>query len=236
MKVEIWSDIACPFCYIGKAHYEEALSQFKHSSKVETIYRSYLISPDIQFDENETVVTMLMAKKGMSETHVKQMLSQVEQMASEANVKINFSTNKPANTLNAHRLLQFAYSVNKTESVLNALFKAHFELGENIQDTNVLISLAVNCGIDKLVLESLFTSDNFLYEVKQDILYANNIGVKGVPFFLFNNKYTISGAQPTSVFTEVLNKVYEEWSGSMNDKISVSEQSNLSCDNDKCDI
>jgi predicted DsbA family dithiol-disulfide isomerase len=236
MKVEIWSDIACPFCYIGKAHYEKALKQFKHSSNVETIYRSYLISPDIQFNEKETVVTMLMAKKGMSEANVKQMLIQVEQMANEANIKINFSTNKPANTLNAHRLLQLAASVNKEGCVLNALFKAHFEFGENIQDTNVLIALAINCGIDKLILESFFNTEDFLYEVKQDILTANNIGVKGVPFFVFNNKYTISGAQPTSVFTEVLNKVFEEWSGSMKDKISVSEQSNLSCDSDNCTV
>lgn len=237
MLIEIWSDIMCPFCYIGKAHFEKALDSLSFKDKIEVKYKSYQLDPNYHHVEGDTTYKYLSASKGMPLEQVKEMTNHVEQMGRNAGVNINFSTNIPANTFKAHELIHFAASEGKGTAMKEKLFKAHFEDGLNIEDDSVLLSLAQEVGLSEDAAKEALNSDKYAYEVKLDIAEAQQIGIRGVPFFLLNRKYAISGAQPESVFVEALEKSFSEWKESNPDITFLGGDSSApSCTDDKCDI
>ncbi len=236
MKVEIWSDIACPFCYIGKAHFQKALASFQNIKDVDVVYRCFQLDPDYKHKDGETVITYLTDMKGMSVEHVKQMTTHIEQMAKDAGITINFNTNIPANTLDAHRLILLATQEHKQEAIVEALFEAHFTNGKNIEEKNVLKEIGLSAGLSESQLNTVLDSDAYAYEVKQDILESRNIGVRGVPFFLFNRKYAISGAQPVDTFIAALKQSFEEWRMEQPTIVDLNASAGGVCNDDNCSI
>lgn len=211
MKVEIWSDIMCPFCYIGKRHFEAALKEFPHSDKLQIEWKSFQLDPTIpKIEERVDVYQYLADKKGMSLEQSKSLHQNVIQMAKNAGLEYNFDIAVVGNSKDAHRLIQFAKTKGLGDQAEEALFKAYFTDGKNMADMNDLIEIGTSIGLNAVELTSILESDAFAYEMMQDVQEAQNIGVQGVPFFVFDRKYAVSGAQPVEAFLQTLEKVYSE--------------------------
>ncbi len=211
MKVEIWSDIMCPFCYIGKRHFEKAIAQFEQTHSIEIEWKSFQLDPTIPKSvEKVSVYQYLADAKGISFEESKKMHDNVVQSAKNVGLTYNYDNAIIANSFDAHRMIQFAKSVELGDQVEEALFKAYFTDGKNIGDFNNLMDIGESIGLNKLDLKAVLESEQFANEVKNDIAEAQKIGVRGVPFFVFDRKYAVSGAQPISVFIETIEKVLSE--------------------------
>ncbi|KFF74654.1 DSBA oxidoreductase [Chryseobacterium sp. P1-3] len=233
MKIEIWSDIMCPFCYIGKNNFEQALQQLPFKEAVEVEWKSFQLDPGLDPEKTQNTIQYFKEKKGFPEAQASQMISQVAQMGKGAGIDFNFEKALITNTFSAHRLLHLAKKYNLSNEMEEALFIAHFIDGKNVGDTDVLVALAENLGIDKEEARKVVSSEELDYEVHQDIQEARNNGISGVPFFVLNGKYAVSGAQPVEVFKEALEQTYKETVSPFKD---LSGGSGASCDADGCSI
>ena len=204
MKIDIWSDIRCPFCYIGKRNLEAALAQFEHKDQVEIVWRSYELDPDLKTDLNTSTIAYLAQRKGITNEASVRMHAQVTQMAADSGLTYNLDIYKVSNSLDAHRLIQFSKTKGLGDNTEEALFKAYFTEGKDISDLTVLLQIGIEIGLDETALDKVLQSTLFSSEVKADQTKANEIGVTGVPFFVFDNKYAISGAQPPAAFLNAL--------------------------------
>ena len=213
MKVEIWSDIACPFCYIGKKNYEKALEKFADASNIELEWYSFQLDPTIPMEGNVGVsmTTYLEQRKGMPASQIQDMFGHIGEMGRNVSIEFNFDKAVIANTMHAHRLLQLAKTKELSNEAEGILFKAYFTDGVDIGSLEALKSLGLTIGLEEADLDRVLNSDEFSYEVNQDIREGANIGVQGVPFFVFNRRYGISGAQPVDAFLETINKAFSEW-------------------------
>jgi protein disulfide-isomerase len=210
MKVDIWSDIVCPFCYIGKRNFENALKQFQNASDVVIEWHSFQLEPDLDPDQKD-IYQYLAARKGISYEQSVRLHENVTGVARQAGLTYNFDKAIPANTFNAHRLIQLAKTKGLGDEAEERLFSAYFTEGKDIGDPVALISLGKEIGLHEEDVKHALDSNNFAAIVDEDIKTAQQIGVRGVPFFVFNNKYAVSGAQPTEAFLEVLQKSFGEW-------------------------
>lgn len=211
MKIEIWSDIVCPFCYIGKNRLEQALASFPHRDEVEIVWKSYQLHP--QFPQDAAgipAVKYIKDAKGLSEEETLGMMHQVQSIGKSLNIDFNFEKSLIVNTLNAHRLIHFAQEIGQGNVLKERLFKAHFSEGKDINHIDSLTALAVEIGLDQIAVEELLHSDRFAYEVTQDIQEGINLGLRGVPFFVFNQKFGIAGAQPLEMFEKTLRQAYDD--------------------------
>lgn len=211
MKIEIWSDVMCPFCYIGKRNFEKALAQFTEKEKIEIVWKSFQLDASVPDIATESYEEYLVKRKGLSAEQVKGMLKNVTQMAREAGLDYHFDRSVMVNSLKAHRLIQFAKTHKLGDEAEERLFHAFFTEGKSIADIDTLTQLGVEIGLDATELQVAFTDELYAYQVNQDIQEARQIGVNGVPFFVFNRKYAISGAQPPQAFLETLRKSFDEW-------------------------
>jgi predicted DsbA family dithiol-disulfide isomerase len=206
MKVEIWSDVVCPFCYIGKRRFEEALAKFGGKEEVEIEWKSFQLNPQTVSNPNISSHQNLANHKGISVEQATDMANQVTEMASNVGLSFDFDKAVVANTFNAHRLLHFSKAHGKQNELKERLLKAYFEKGENIDDKASLITIAEEVGLDKQAVQDFLNSDELAMEVKADIHEAQSLSIHGVPFFVFNRKYGISGAQPVEAFLQTLEK------------------------------
>ena len=212
MVVEVWSDIACPFCYIGKHHYEKALAQFPEAEAVKLEWKSFQLDPELpRAASYASTYDYLAERKGLSREQAEEMTAGVALTGQRAGVELNFETTVVANTWDAHRLLHLANANGVGNRLKEILFRAHFTDGKNISDSDTLTALGVEAGLPEAAVAALLTGDQYGFEVAQDIQEARNIGVRGVPFFVFNRKYAVSGAQPPEVFLQTLQKSFAEW-------------------------
>ncbi|MFV0604228.1 MAG: DsbA family protein [Niabella sp.] len=211
MKVEIWSDVMCPFCYIGKRKFEAAMKQFEDNNHIELIWHSFQLSPDMETQPDKSIHEYLAEHKGMPFEQAKQMNEQVSQMAKQVGLTYNLDKSVVANSFNAHRFTHFAKANGKQNEAEEVLFRSYFTDGKNIDDYPTLIQLGAEIGLDSVALKTALENGSFAEGVNADIFEAQNIGVRGVPFFVFNRKYAVSGAQETSAFLETLQKSYAEW-------------------------
>ncbi|MFA6438874.1 MAG: DsbA family oxidoreductase [Bacteriovoracaceae bacterium] len=210
MKVEIWSDVMCPFCYIGKRRFEEALQEFSGKESVTVEWKSFQLNPETKTDPSKNINQYLAEHKGISVGQAQQMNDRVTEMAREVGLRYNFSKAIVANSFDAHRLSHFAKKHGKQDAVEERLFEAYFTEGKNTADLNTLVQIAVECGLDASETRTVLSGNDFTDAVKLDIYEAQQVGVRGVPFFVFNNKYAVSGAQPSRLFLQMLNKIAEE--------------------------
>jgi predicted DsbA family dithiol-disulfide isomerase len=213
MKVEVWSDIMCPFCYIGKRNYEKALSQFQDKDQVEIEWHSFQLDPTIPVNngKKENVYQYLSEKKGLSYEHSKKLHEKLILTAKNAGLEYNFDKAIVANSFDAHKMIQLAKTKGLGDAAEERLFHAYFTEGKDFGDTNTLVSLGINIGLQENEIRDALKSDDYADKVEQDIQEANDIGVGGVPFFVFNRKYAVSGAQPPEYFLQTLQKSFGEW-------------------------
>lgn len=213
MQVEVWSDIMCPFCYIGKRHYEKALEQFANKNDVEIVWKSFQLDPNIptHFEKKVNVYEYLAERKGISREQSEQMHNNVVQMAKNAGLDYDFDKVIIANSFNVHRLIQFAKTKGLGDEAKERLFLAYFTQGKDLSNTSILMELGKEIGLTEGEVNEALTNDDYAYKVKQDIQEAESVGVRGVPFFVFNRRYAVSGAQPAEAFLETLEKSFSEW-------------------------
>jgi predicted DsbA family dithiol-disulfide isomerase len=210
MKVEIWSDVVCPFCYIGKRKFENALKEFEQKDNVEIVWRSFQLDPDLEPVPGQSVHQYLANRKGVTLEKGKEMNAYMSNVAKEVGLEYNFDKAIINNTLNAHRLLHLAHKHGVQNEAKETLFAAYYTQGKDVGDTETLVAIGESVGLNADEVRTMLQSDTYIKEVQLDQYRAQQVGAQGVPFFVFNNKYAVSGAQPTDVFAQVLNKVWEE--------------------------
>ncbi len=234
LKIQIWSDIMCPFCYIGKRRLENAIDQFGHQDAIEIEWKSFQLDPNFIASEGDNLAEHLAEKYRKDQEWALESLKNTAQTAANSGLEFHFEKVIMANSFNAHRLLHLAKEQQLGSELKELLFKAYFTDGKDVNDTETLKELAIKAGLEAQTIDSVLTSDAFDKEVQQDILRAQQIGVQGVPFFVFDDKYAVSGAQYEQTFLNVLEKVWEE--GQFQSKITIlnSSESN-SCNLEGCD-
>lgn len=231
MKIEIWSDVMCPFCYIGKRNFETALSQFEHKDAIEIEWKSYQLDPSLPEVAKESYRDYLVKIKGMSPEQVDGMTDNVTQMAKDVGLDYDFSKMVMVNSLKAHQLIQYAKTQNLGDEMEERLFHAFFTEGKNIADLPTLTALGKDISLDEAALQEAFTNKKYQDLMTQDIQEGQNIGVRGVPFFVFDRKYGVSGAQAPQAFLETLSKSFAEWR-EKNPEIKLEMTQGQSCDVD----
>lgn len=211
MKIEIWSDVVCPFCYIGKTKFETALDRFTEKNNVEVEWKSYQLMPDLTTQINKNIDQILSESKGLSLEQAKQMNAQAALMGKQAGLEYNFDKAIVANTFRAHQFLHFAKAHGKQNEAEGLMFKSYFTNGKNVDDMITLLELGQSIGLDTNALKIALENETYAPAVKADINEARQVGVRGVPFFVFNRKYAVSGAQDPQAFLEVLEKSFADW-------------------------
>jgi len=210
MKIEIWSDIRCPFCYIGKRKFEMALEKFEHKSDVEVEWKSFELDPNLVTQSDVNATSHLAHIKGISKERANEMQQYVKGVANQVGLDFHPDKAVVANSFNAHRLIQFAKTKGLGNEAEEALFKAHFIEGKNIDDKEALLQIATDISLDESETREVLASDAFEKEVKRDEMQAQSFGISGVPFFVLNNKYAVSGAQSPETFLQALNQTWIE--------------------------
>ena len=212
MKVEIWSDIMCPFCYIGKRNFEAALKNFDAKNEIEIEWKSFQLDPTISksFDKKVSTYEYLSEKKGMTVEKAKELRLNVTEMAKKVGLIYNFDKSVVANSFDAHKLIQLAKTKELGGAAEESLFKAYFTDGKDISDYSTLVELGNEIGLNEEEVISTLASEQFDAKVKFDISEGSQLGVTGVPFFVFDRKYAISGAQPVEIFLNTLKQSHKE--------------------------
>ena len=213
VRIEIWSDVVCPWCYIGKRRLESALSRFEHADGVDVVYRSFQLDPAAPRVPVQTVAEHLGSKYGGGPAAGQQMVDRTEAVAAEEGLLFRLGEAQRVNTVDAHRVLHLALEAGgpALQSALKEeLLAAYFLNAENVADHDQLRRTAEKVGLDTTAVDEVLTSDRYAYAVEHDIREAAALGATGVPFFVIDRKYGISGAQPAEVFSQVLERAWDE--------------------------
>jgi predicted DsbA family dithiol-disulfide isomerase len=207
MRVDIWSDVVCPWCYVGKARFEKALSGFPHRDEVEVVYRSFELDPNFPTDLHETALSMLSRKYGMPEQEAQAADARVAGLARAEG--LGFDSNRPVgNTFDLHRVIHLARANGVQRELLAALNQAYFAQARQVFDRDIITEVAVAAGLDKDAVTKVLDGDAYAGEVRQDEQQARELGISGVPFFVFDMALGVSGAQPTETFTSALEQAW----------------------------
>lgn len=210
MRIDIWSDYACPFCYIGKRKLEKALEEFKGKEDIEIVWRSFQLDPNAKDSTDIDMVSGLAKKYNMSIEKAQGMIEQMNNMAKEVGLNYNFKDMIETNTMKAHRLAIYAKEFDLMGEMNERLLKAHFIDGINIGDIEALGDLAEEVGMNKEDVINMLNGDKFIKEIEMDRYEAQQLEINSVPFFVFDNKYAVQGAQPTEAFIDVLKKAFDK--------------------------
>lgn len=205
LKIEIWSDINCPFCYIGKRHLEEALSRFQLPVEIE--WRSFELDPLSIPPKGADQTDLLAQKYGKDRSWALQMNANMTKMASQVGLEFHMDIVVPANSFNAHRLIHLAKSHHMQDAMKERLLSAKFKEGKDIDDKSSLQQLALEVGLPIKEVVMVLDGEKYSEDVRADEEMAGALGIRGVPFFVFNKKVALSGAQPVKVFEEVLEQM-----------------------------
>jgi predicted DsbA family dithiol-disulfide isomerase len=210
MKVEIWSDFLCPFCYIGKRQFEQGLAQFAHQDEVEIEFKSFELDPNAPYEPEGDMHELLASKYSMSIEKAKAINADLTEKAAAVGLTYHFDTMIPTNSFDAHRLTHFAGTLGLREKMSERLFRAYFTDSKHIGDKKVLLELAIEVGLPEDATAALLAGEAFSAEVRAEEQEGSRLGIQGVPFFVINRKYGVSGAQSSDVFADVLAKAWEE--------------------------
>jgi predicted DsbA family dithiol-disulfide isomerase len=207
MRVDIWSDVVCPWCYIGKARFEQALSDFTHRDEVEVVFRSFELDPDYPKDERETAVSMLSRKYGIPEAQARAADARVAGLAAAEG--LGFDSGRPVgNTFDIHRVIHLGREKGVQQELITAVNEAYFAQGRQVFDRDVITEVAAGAGLDASAVRDVLDGDAYADAVRQDELEARQLEISGVPFFVFDMALGVSGAQPAETFSSALNQAW----------------------------
>ena len=208
MRVDIWSDVICPWCYVGKARFDKALSSFPQRDQVEVVYHSFELDPSSPRGQRDSNLAMLSKKFGKSQAEALAMDDHVGSLARAEG--LGFDSERPVgNTFDIHRVLHLGLDRGVQQKLVNAVNEAYFGQARDVFDHGVLTEVAAGAGLDAEEVGKVLDSDSYADAVRQDELQARQIGISGVPFFVFDMALGASGAQPTELFTSALNQAWE---------------------------
>jgi predicted DsbA family dithiol-disulfide isomerase len=210
VRIDIWSDIACPWCYIGKRRLETALRGFPHAADVEVVYHSFQLDPSAPTIATETAQEMLASKYGVSRAEAAQMQARVTELAAAEGMAWQHDRTVHANTFDAHRLLHLARDTGRQAELKEAFLRANFVEARNMADHATLRELAVGAGLPADRVDAVLAGEEFAADVRADIDQARAYGATGVPFFVVDQKYGVSGAQPTELFAQLLERAWAD--------------------------
>jgi predicted DsbA family dithiol-disulfide isomerase len=233
MDVEIWSDVVCPWCYIGKRRFEEALGGFDHRDEVAVTYRSFQLDPSAPATSEGDPVDRLAAKYGMSRAQAEAAQARVTANAATVGLDFHLDKARSGNTFDAHRLIHYANSVGKQAAVKERLMAAYFVEGKPIGDRDVLLRLAVDEGLDKTAVRAVLDSDAYASDVRHDELEARQLGINGVPFFVLDRAYGVSGAQGAETLRAALQ---EAWTASHPLQMVAVGDTDTICSDESCAV
>jgi predicted DsbA family dithiol-disulfide isomerase len=209
MRADIWSDIVCPWCYVGKARFEKALSGFAHRDEVEVVYHSFELDPGYPTDKRgETNLQMLARKFGMSAGQARQADGQVAALARAEG--LGFDSERPiGNTFDLHRVIHLGRAKGVQRELLTAVNEAYFAQAREVFDHEVIIDVAAGAGLDPAAVRAVLGGDDWADEARQDEAQAHELGIGGVPFFVLDMRLGVSGAQPAELFARALDQAWE---------------------------
>ncbi len=233
MKVEIWSDVVCPWCYIGKRHFEEALAGFAHRDDVDLTWRSYQLDPSAPATSEGDPADRLAEKYGMSRAQAEAAQARVTGVAAEAGLEFHLERSKSGNTFDAHRLLHYAATVGLQDAVKERFMAAYFAEGEPVGDHEVLVRLGAEAGLEPEAARAVLAGDEFAEDVKDDIEDARHLGIRGVPYFVIDRTYGISGAQPAEL---ILKTLQAAWTETHPLKAVATVEADAACADDNCPV
>jgi predicted DsbA family dithiol-disulfide isomerase len=205
MKIEIWADFSCPFCYLGKTTLEEAIQQLNVKDQITIVYKAYLLDPQAPLRATQSARDALANKYGVSSEEAQGMLDNVTQRAKLQNLTFNYDTVQATTTLASHRLMA-GIGVSKQSALASALYAAYFTHGKNLADPLVLVDIAASVGIDRAEVMQALADPNTLQKVEGDLSQAKAMGIRGVPLMVLDKQFRISGAQPLPVVFDTLKK------------------------------
>lgn len=206
MKVEMWMDFVCPYCYLGKTKFEKALENFYDKENIEIIYKSFELDPNASKIYNGTMSELLSKKYGMTMEEVQENNERLTTEAKGLGLVYNLEKTIPVNTFYAHRLLQYSKEIGKDTELVSLIFKAYFTDNKNISDIHTLVEISKEAGLEEEMVREILNSDKYIDRVRQDEKESQDIGVDVVPFFLINKKYTVAGAQSIETIRKALEK------------------------------
>jgi predicted DsbA family dithiol-disulfide isomerase len=212
LRIDIWSDIACPWCHVGKRRLEAALERFPHRDAVEVVWRAFELDPSAPRERDRAVSysERLARKYGSSVAHAEAMIERMTEVARGDGLDFHFERIRPGNTFDAHRVLHLALERGKQDAVKERFFRAYLSEGEPIGDPETLVRLAAEAGLDAEEVRAALASDAFAREVRADEDDARELGIAGVPFFLLGGRYAVSGAQPAELLLRALTQAWDE--------------------------
>lgn len=212
MRIDIWSDIVCPWCYIGKRRLESALALFPEHDEVEVVWRSFELDPEaLHSNDNDVPIVEALAKKyGMSLERSQGMIDHMTKVAADDGLDFRFDLQRPGNSFDAHRLLHLALEKGVQDPLKERLDYGTFTAGEAVSDHSSLLRAATEVGLDGAEVKDVLASDAYAEAVRADEAQAHALGISGVPFFVIDEKYGVSGAQPAEVLLEVIKRAWAE--------------------------
>lgn len=232
MNIEVWSDFMCPFCYIGKRRLEQALSKFPHAGEVTVRFRSFELDPQAEADSGLTNAEMLASKYGVSVEQARAMNDNMLEKARSAGLEYHMDAMVPTNSFDAHRLAQYAATLGKAEEFGERLFQAVFTESKHTGDRKVLADLAAEAGLDREQAKLVLADGRFGDEVRNDEAEAGKLGIQGVPFFVFDRKFSVSGAQAEEVFQIALQQAWD----ASHPFTTIGDDSADACSGDSCEL
>ena len=210
IRVEIWSDVACPFCWLGKRRFERALAEFDRPDAVEVVWKSFQLDPTLRTDPSIRIHDHLSRRKGIDPAAARAMNARLAEAGRHEGLAYDFDRIVVANTFDAHRLIQMAKAEGLQDDAEERLFRAYFGEGKNIADRAVLVELGGEIGLERTAVAAALEGGDYAADVRADVAEARELGIDGVPFFVLDRKYGVSGAQDPEVFRGALERVLED--------------------------
>jgi predicted DsbA family dithiol-disulfide isomerase len=210
VRIEIWSDVVCPWCYIGRRRFEKALAAFQHRDSVEVTHRSFQLDPTAEPGGSRNAVESLSAKYGIPEEQARAAMVRVEEIARSEGLEYRLASTGTGNTFDAHRVVHLTAEHGLQDTMVERLFRAHFLEGRSVFDRNGLVELGAEVGLDPAEVARVLADGTYADAVRQDALQAQALGATGVPFFVADRRYGVAGAQPAEVLRSMLQRAWDD--------------------------
>jgi predicted DsbA family dithiol-disulfide isomerase len=231
VRIEIWSDVVCPWCYVGKRHLEQALDRFAHRDAVQIVWRAYELDPHAPPERAGTYPERIARKYGISEGQARASISRIVNAGADAGIDFRFDDLRAGNTFDAHRLLHLAASIGAQDELKERLLFATLTEGHPIGDRDTLVKLAGDVGVAESDARRVLDGDEFGREVREEEAEGMEMGATGVPFFLFDRRFGVSGAQPPETLLHVLERAWSEAN-----PVEIVGDSDVTCAGDACEM